>query len=124
MLHEGMRCEASEVVNERNVARTAGSGDLDVYATPSMIALMENAAKECVRNGLGEGETTVGTEMSVKHVRASGIGARITACAELKTVDGRRLVFEVKAFDGQNEIGFGTHERFIVNSQKFMSRIK
>lgn len=124
MLKEGMRFEVSETVTECNVARAAGSGDLDVYATPSMVALMERAAMECVRNGLGDGETTVGTAISVKHLRGSVIGHRITADAELRLIDGRRLVFEVSARDGEHEIGTGSHERFIVDSEKFMNRIK
>ena len=124
MLTIGLSHEVREFVTRDNVAAAVGSGDLEVYATPSMIALMEKAAMECVKAELDEGDTTVGTEMSVRHVRGTRIGCEVRATALLTAVDGRRLIFEVRACEGDNEIGLGTHERFIVNREKFMNRIK
>ena len=124
MLKTGLRHESHQCVNTANVASAIGSGDLEVYATPAMIALMENAAMECVGSELDEGCTTVGTAMSVQHLRATTIGHQVRAVATLTTIDGRRLVFEVQAFDGDTQIGAGTHERFIVERQKFMNRLR
>ena len=124
MLKTGLSYESHELVSSTNVAAAMGSGDLEVFATPAMIALMENAAMKCVQNELEEGSTTVGTNMSVSHVRATPIGREVRAAATLTTIDGRRLVFDVRAFEGDTEIGTGTHERFIVERQKFMNRLR
>lgn len=109
-------------VDEENVAVAVGSGDLEVFATPMMIALMENAAASCIAEELGEGNTSVGTMISVRHVKASPIGAKIRATAELIAVDGRKYDFNVAACDEQGLIGEGTHSRFAVNSEKFLAK--
>lgn len=101
-----------------------GSGDMMVYATPAMVSLMENAAMLCVAHDLGEGLTTVGIEMQTSHLKASALGAQIRAEAELIEIDGRRLEFKVSAYEGETLIGEGKHVRFIVNKEKFLSKLK
>ncbi len=115
---------ASTTVDETNTAIAAQSGSLPVFATPFMIALMEKATCDTVASYLEDDETTVGTKIDVAHSRASAIGAKIEATATLKEIDGRRFVFAVEAKDDKdNIIGKGTIERFLVNSQKFLSKL-
>ncbi len=123
-LKEGLAANSAVVVSESNTAMTLGSGDLMVFATPAMIALMENAAMKAVAEALAEGSTTVGTEMNVTHIKASGMGAEIVATAVVTSVEGRKIVFNVGARDGEGMIGEGLHTRFIVDREKFMSKIK
>ena len=124
MLEKGLKCESVETVCDANTAVAAGSGDLPVFATPAMAALMENAAMMAVAGHLPAGSTTVGTEIGVSHVKASPVGARITASAELVEVDGRRLVFAVRAWDERGTIGEGSHTRFVVDRDRFMSKLE
>lgn len=105
-------------------AAQMGSGTLNVLSTPSVLAALENVAMNCVYNQLNDGETTVGTLANFKHLKASSINAPFIAQAELVEIDRRRLVFHVKATDKNGELlAEGTHERFIVNIDKFMSKI-
>ena len=122
MLEIGMKNSCSVKVDETNTAKTMGSGSLDVFATPSMIALMEKCASECVAPYLEEGKASVGTMLNVKHVAASPIGIKITCNATLTEVDGRRLVFSLEAFDEKGLIGEGTHERFVIDTERFMAK--
>ena len=105
------------------MASTMGSGDMPVFATPAMVALMENAAMNAVAAELEEDCSTVGVEMSVSHVKASAAGAEITASAELVEVDGRKLTFAVKAWDAKGMIGEGRHVRFVVDRSRFMAKL-
>ncbi|MBQ8270495.1 MAG: thioesterase family protein [Bacteroidaceae bacterium] len=123
MLKEGLKYTSHIVVEKGNCASMVGSGGMDVFATPSMVALMENAAMNAVAAVLPEGATTVGTEINVAHTKASGIGAEISATALLVAVDGRKLLFEVEASDGEGLIGKGTHTRFIVDCERFLSKV-
>ena len=109
-------------VTEAMTAKAMGSGELPVYATPSMIALMENTAFESVASELEEGSGTVGTALDIKHVSATPVGMKVTCESELVKVDGRALTFSVKAFDEAGLIGEGTHERFIVFEEKFQKK--
>lgn len=119
-----MKSEAITVVNSTNTAVAVGSGSLPVYATPMMIALMEEATCNAVAPLLEDGETTVGTKISVSHDKASGTGTTVTAYASLEEVDGRRLIFSVSAKDDNGDvIGKGEIERFVVLSDKFMKRV-
>jgi predicted thioesterase len=111
-------------VTKENCASAIGSGALDVFATPSMIALMENAACEAIKASLQPGESSVGTKVNISHLKASALEDTITATATLTEIDGRRLVFEVVANDSKGIIGEGTHERFIINVEKFLSKLK
>lgn len=118
----GLTGEVREKVTENNTARAYGSGGVNVYATPAMIGLMENAALSAVDPLLPEGQATVGIAVSVRHLAATPVGMQVTAKAYLKEVDGRRLVFKVEAFDEKEKIGEGEHERFVINLEKFLDK--
>lgn len=116
--------ESKVTVNEHNTATAMGSGDLPVFATPAMVALMENAAMcEAQKYYNQQEETSVGTMIRIEHTKASPIGAEITASAHLADQHGRLLTFEVVARDENGEIGRGTHQRCIVNRVRFMSKL-
>lgn len=119
----GLKYESTVVVSPSNTAATMGSGDMDVFATPAMVALMENAAMLAVAAHLPEGSATVGTQMNTSHIKASPLGATITASAELTEVEGRKLTFAVKAWDEKGTIGEGVHTRFIVDRERFLSKL-
>lgn len=119
----GLTAQSTTCVAQQNTAATLGSGDLDVFATPAMIALMENAAMKAVAEALPEGSTTVGTEMNATHVKASGMGAEITATATVTEVEGRKITLRVEASDNGVLIGEGVHTRFVVDRVKFMSKL-
>lgn len=121
-MSEILKATLSEAVTDANTALAVGSGSLKVYATPAMLALMEKTACEALTSVLGEGETTVGTLLNVKHVAATPVGMTVTATAELIERDGRKLVFDVKAYDESGLIGEGSHERFIVLSERFTEK--
>ena len=121
-LIKGIKGKKEIVVTPEKTAKTVGSGLLEVFATPAMIALMEEVASESVAPALAEGSTTVGTLVNVAHVAATPVGAAVWCETELVEVDGRKLTFTVKAYDNAGLIGEGTHERFIVFSEKFMAR--
>ena len=120
----GTSYTATTTVNSTNTAAALGSGDMDVFATPAMVALMENAAMNAVAPLLSEGQTTVGTQITTSHIKASALGATITATAVLTAVEGRSLTFEIIARDGENIIGEGSHTRFIVDRERFLSKLK
>ena len=122
MLEAGIKGTKEIMVTNENTAKTRGSGTLDVFATPAMIALMENTAYESVASELEEGSGTVGTALNVKHVAATPVGMKVTCETELIKVDGRALTFSVKAFDEKGLIGEGEHERFIVFNEKFQAK--
>lgn len=119
----GLTYTSKAVVNETNTAIALGSGDMAVFATPAMIALMENAAMLAVAQHLPEGSTTVGSMMSSSHVKPTAPGREVKATAVLKEVDGRKLTFEVRAEDENGVIGEGTHIRYIVDRNKFLSKL-
>ncbi len=121
-MNETVKATLSESVTDANTALAVGSGSLKVYATPAMLALMEKTACEALTSVLSEGETTVGTLLNVKHVAATPVGMTVTATAELVERDGRKLVFDVKAFDESGLIGEGSHERFVVLSDRFTEK--
>jgi len=123
-LKPGLKAEKSEIVSNKNTAITLGSGGLEVYSSPSMIALMEGTALLSVDPLLPEGYSTVGTELNIKHLSATPPGMKITAKAELLEIDGRALSFSVEAYDEAGKIGEGTHKRFIIESEKFLIKIK
>jgi predicted thioesterase len=118
----GLTNEKSVAVTIENTAIAMGSGTLRVFATPSMIALIEGCCAESVEDRLGEGITSVGTKVDVEHLAASPIGASILCKSKLVACDGRRLDFEVEVFDNNGLIGKGTHTRFTVDAEKFVSK--
>lgn len=120
----GLSYTATTTVNQNNTALALGSGDMEVFATPAMVALMENAAMNAVAPHLEAGQTTVGTQITTSHIKASALGATISATATLTAVDGRSLSFEITARDGENIIGEGSHTRFIVDRERFLAKLK
>ena len=122
MLTVGIKGKEEIVVTDANSAKTMGSGTLDVFATPAMIALMENAACNAIADALEDGQSSVGTKLDVSHDAATPVGMHVTAKAELVEVDRRRLVFRVTASDDAGPIGQGTHERFLIMAEKFLAK--
>ena len=117
--------EALTIVNSTNTAVAAQSGSLQVFGTPFMIALMEKATCNAVSDLLEEGETTVGTNIDVSHIKASGMGAVVKATAILSEVHDRKLIFDVVAKEENSSvIGRGTIERFVVNGERFMKKVE
>lgn len=112
------------VVEAKHLACNVGSGDLEVFATPMMMALMENAAMLCVAGELDADSTTVGGHISSSHIKPTGLGHTVTATAELIAVDGRKLKFKVSASDEDGLIGEGEHIRFVVDKSRFMSKVQ
>lgn len=117
----GQKGCAETVVAEHNTAKALGSGLVEVFATPAMVALMEEAAVQAL--DLVPGESSVGTALKIKHLAATPLGLKVWATAELIEIDRRRLVFSVEAFDEQEKIGEGRHERFIIDSSKFLDKV-
>ena len=122
MLEVGIKGRKEIVVTKEKTAKSMCSGALDVFATPAMIALMENTAFESVANLLDPGCGTVGTALNVKHVSATPVGMKVTCETELIKVDGRALTFSVKAYDEVGLIGEGENERFIIFEEKFQKK--
>ena len=118
----GMTAQVETIVEKEDTAQLVGSGDLLVYATPCMVALMEGAACEAIAEGLGEGETSVGTELNIQHISATPVGLEVYAKAEVTAVEGKVITFQVEAFDEAGTIGKGTHKRVVVNSQRFLEK--
>ena len=121
-LTKGIIGKKELTVTMDKTAAAVGSGLLDVFATPQMIALMEATASESVAPHLDEGSTSVGTLVNVSHVAATPVGMTVRCESELIEFEGRKLVFTVKAYDECGLIGEGSHERFIVFSEKFMAK--
>ena len=122
MLEIGLTHEKEITVTDDMSAISMHSGGLKVYATPSMIALMEEAALECVAEYVGEGNGTVGTALNVQHIAPTPIGMKARAVATVTAVEGRKITFSVEAYDETEKIGFGTHERFIVDNERFQAK--
>lgn len=109
---------------DKDSAISMGSGSVNVFATPSMIANMEKAALLCVENLLPDSQTTVGTRLEINHFKATAIGQEISFKAILISIEGKKLEFEVTASDEQAEIGSGKHTRYIIDKEKFMNQLK
>lgn len=121
-LNIGLKGRAETTVTPENTAQAVGSGLVPVFATPYMIALMEGAAVNAVQAALSADEGTVGTRLDVTHDAATPIGLKVWAEAELVAVEGRKLTFSVAAYDEREQIGGGTHERFVIKPEKFVAR--
>lgn len=120
----GVRGKAACAVCAENTARSMGSGDLPVFATPALAGCMERAAAESVRPLLGEGQTTVGVRLELDHTAATPVGMAVRCESELTAVEGRRLTFEIVAFDDAGEIGRAAHVRAIVDAARFLNRVE
>lgn len=118
----GLKSEADLIVTEAHTAIRHKSGSLPVFATPAMIAVMEEAAARSVASSLPEGFTTVGTKITARHIAASPVGAEVRAVATLAAVEGKKLSFEIEVFDEVEKIGQGSHERYIIRSGPFMEK--
>lgn len=123
MLGIGLKHTSEQTVSEALTAMQMGSGDLPVFATPAMMALMENAAMMAVANDLPEGCTTVGGHIESSHLRPSKVGEKVSAVAEVTKVDGKKIEFKVAAYSGETLLGEGTHLRFVVDKEKFISKL-
>ena len=122
-METGIKYTSTLEVTTDKTAMAVGSGDMPVLATPMMMALMENAAMLAVAPQLAEGETTVGGQIESSHVAPTAVGKTVSATATLVKAEGRKLFFEVEAFEGDKLIGKGTHLRFIVNREKFLGKL-
>lgn len=122
-IKSGMKASTEIVVGTRDTAHHVGSGRIKVLATPVMVMLLEEAALTAVENFLPSGLQTVGTQLTISHIAATPVGMRVTAHAEVLEVDGRKLTFRVWAEDEAERIGEGTHERIIVDLERFDKRI-
>lgn len=123
MIQEGLTHTSQLTVTDAATAIVMGSGDMPVLATPAMMALMENAAMIAVANHLPEGSTTVGGQITSSHLKPSKLGDTVTATATVTRVEGKKIEFKVEARCGEMLLGEGTHLRFIVDREKFMSRL-
>ena len=124
MIEIGIKGHLEQVVTPEMSAARVGSGLVDVFATPMMIALIEKTCNDSVLPLLAEGEGTVGTHLDVSHLSATPIGMRVWCDSELVEIDRRRLVFSVKASDECGLIGEGTHERFVIDTAKFTAKVE
>jgi fluoroacetyl-CoA thioesterase len=122
-LKTGLKGYCELIVSKKDTARTYGSGIIEVFATPGLVALMENAAQSSVQSFLPDGSVTVGSEISVKHLKATGLGKKVWTESVLASIDGRKLEFEITAWDEEGRIGHAAHTRYIVDEKKFMSKL-
>ena len=123
ILVPGIRLTTTRTVSTNDTAAVYGSGLHDVLSTPAMIAFMEQTAMKAVEACLDEGEGTVGTEVNIRHLKATPVGKTITCTATLQEVNGNRLLFHVEADDETGKIGEGKHERFIIDNQRFKEKL-
>lgn len=123
-MEKGLTYTSKVTVNQGNTALAMGSGDMEVFATPALVALMENAAMQAVQNELPEGCTTVGAMMQTSHIQPSALGEEVHATATLEEAEGRKLTFKVTAADSKGIVGEGTHIRYIVDRERFLNKLK
>lgn len=118
----GLKGEASTLVEREDTAQEVGSGDLLVYATPCMVALMEGAACDALAGCIPEGKTSVGTALSITHVSATPVGMEVRAEAAVTAVEGSVVTFHVAAYDEAGLIGEGEHKRAVITSERFLAK--
>jgi len=122
MLEKGIRGTCSVTVTEQNTARAMGSGTLEVFATPALVALAEKTCWQSVAPGLDAGCGTVGTKLELEHTAPTPVGMTVTCESELTAVEGRKLTFRVELRDEKGPVGNGTHERFVINDARFFAK--
>lgn len=122
-METGLTYTSTLVVSKEHIAAMMGSGDLEVFATPAMVALMENAAMMAVAGHLPKGSTTVGAMIHTSHVKPSPVGDTVRTTATLTEIDGRKLTFSIKAEDSKGLIGEATHVRYIVDKERFLNKL-
>ena len=123
-LEVGMTNRIEKIVTKEQLASSVGSGALDVFGTPFMILLMEETCFYCVADKVEDGTSTVGTRLDVSHDSPTPLGSKVYCDCTLTEIDGRKLIFSVEAFDEHGSIGKGIHERFIVNDEKFLKKVR
>ena len=119
----GLSNTIEEIVTKDKCAISIGSGSLEIYSTPSMIAFMEKASLMCVQNYLNDGESTVGGSVNIKHLKPTSLGKKVICKTVTKEFKGKKIDFEVEVHEGNVLIGFGTHSRFIINKLSFMESL-
>ena len=124
MIEIGIKGHQETTVTAADVASSVGSGTLQVFATPIMVALMEKAAFLSIEPFLERGQSSVGTKINIEHVRSTAMGKKVWAESEIIAVDRRKLSFKVAAYDEKGLIGQGEHERFIIDIEKFLSKVE
>lgn len=124
MLHIGIEEEKEIIVQTEDTAARYGSGLIEVFATPAMIGLMESTAQQSVQHLLDDGLITLGTEVNIRHLKATPVGMKVNCKSKLISIEGKKLLFEVNASDETGIIGNGTHTRYIVDAEKFMAKLK
>ncbi len=122
-METGLTSTITKTVEYKDTAKAVASGLAEVFATPSMIALMENAAYSAVQDELEPGQSSVGISINAKHTAATPMGMKVWAKATLVEIDRKRLVFDIEAFDEKEKIGTALHERFIIDEEKFMQKV-
>lgn len=123
MIETGKTFTQEVIVEHKDTAAVYGSGALEVFATPAMVGLMENTAIKCLNGMLDAGSDTVGIEINTKHIKATRVGKKVFCRATITKVDGRRIRFDIEAWDENGQIGTAVHDRFIIDPQKFMSKL-
>lgn len=123
-LATGLTGEAHWTVTDDMTANRVGSGLVEAFSTPMLVALLESAAVDALKDALEPGNTSVGTRIEVHHLAATPIGGQVRAVATLTAVDERKLTFTIEAWDDTELIGKATHDRFIVNQERFAQRLK
>lgn len=123
MLKEGLTFSQTMVVGKKDTAVVHGSGSLDVFATPAMVALMENTAVQCVQDYLEKGMDSVGIQISTNHIKATRVGKTVKCTATVSEVSAKKIQFKIEAFDDDGVIGSASHLRYMIDPEKFMSRL-
>lgn len=123
MIENGKTYTQQLTVSSKDTALAYGSGHLEVFATPAMAAFMENTAVRCLEGELEEGTDTVGIEINIQHIKATKVGGEVTCKATVTAIEGRKISFAIEAWDEQGPIGHATHDRFIIQPEKFMSKL-
>ena len=121
-LDKGLSFTQEITVGDKDTAIAHGSGKLPVFATPAMVAFMENTAVKCIENDLEKGLDSVGIQIDTKHIKATKVGKKVTCTASLIEVDGKKLSFQIEATDEDGPIGSSLHKRYIIDPVKFMER--
>ncbi len=123
MIEKGLRFQQEMTVEEKDTAIAQGSGNLPVFATPAMVAFMENTAVKCIEKELETGEDSVGMEINVRHLKATKVGGRLKAEAEVTAREECLIAFVVKVYDKDEIVGYADHKRFLINPERFMQKL-